>query len=269
MGKWPKYAFVINFINFFLCSYSQRLKGVKAGSLVNQGFRCLLSNFSFHSLLHPVHNIEREAECCNFERSLNILFYILHVVHTTAPSSPTWSNRARQRFLPLFLLCFTTVEAELVTSDNGHHPLYIVQNDKTQYVNPWQMLSFSSFQVGFVWSLGCAQRAGWMKTCCHWESSAEKAFLASLAESMDTTPLGLQAVLPVFTEFMFISSWFTLKAYFWLPNTEISSLSVLVMTTKPSENRFVSSYIHQGEFNRTEFSEQGCTKCWGKNINTE
>ena len=99
---------------------------MKADSLVNQCFNCLLSTFLFSSLLRPVHSIEREAECCNFERSLNILFYIMHIiVHTVAPSTLTWSYGARQRFLPLFLLCFTTAVAELVTSDSGHHPLFL------------------------------------------------------------------------------------------------------------------------------------------------
>lgn len=44
------------------------------------------------------------------------------------------------------------------------------------------------------------------ETCCHQESSAEKALLTALGESMDTPPLGLQALLPVLAEFIFTSS---------------------------------------------------------------
>lgn len=44
------------------------------------------------------------------------------------------------------------------------------------------------------------------ETCCHQESSAEKALLTALGESMDTPPLSLQALLPVLAEFIFTSS---------------------------------------------------------------
>lgn len=42
----------------------------------------------------------------------------------------------------------------------------------------------------------------------------QKSLFRALGESMDTTTLGLQALLPVLAEFIFISSSFTLKAYF-------------------------------------------------------
>lgn len=177
-----------------------------------------------------------------------------------APSSLIWLYRERQRFLPLFLLCFITVVVELVTPDSSHHPLFLAhhifseaikekrrtgwyvamencpvhlvwgwlwtrfkptESNFSVYCPEWQNVicesmtsTFILFLSGGLWSFGCTQRGGWVKTCCHLESSAEKAFLAALAESMDMKTLGLQAVIPVLTEFIFISLWFILKAYF-------------------------------------------------------
>lgn len=140
-------------------------------------------------------------------------------------------QRERQRFLPFFLLCFTTVVVELVTSASGDHPLWLahhifseaikgksrkrwyvaVENCPVHLVWGWLWTRFewteSNFSVycpewqntvceamestfilflsGGLWSFGCAQRGGWMKTHCHLESSAEKAFLTAGAESTD------------------------------------------------------------------------------------
>lgn len=41
---------------------------------------------------------------------------------------------------------------------------YIVQSHKIQCVNPCLKFSSCSFQMGFVWWFGCAQRKGWMKS---------------------------------------------------------------------------------------------------------
>lgn len=94
------------------------------------------------------------------------------------------------------------------------------------------------------------------ETCCHQESSAEKAVFTALGVSMDTTPLGLQALLTVSAvyfhqlmihlEGLLLITWQRNKHHLCLPWSQNSvriDLSLLISTKE--------NWIAQNILNRT------------------
>lgn len=113
MGQWPISAFVIHFISFLFLQLLQRTKGMKINSTVKRYLNYLLSTVPFDSFLHFTCRMKWEVPRCNFERSPNTLFCIIHTAHAVVLESLSWTNWNKD-FIH-YCCCVSPIIAELVT----------------------------------------------------------------------------------------------------------------------------------------------------------